>query len=96
MVQSQADCLSLYWSTKNIDLNFLSGKVALQGNLNPEILLQEDSIIKIETNKILDKFKGYQGYIFNLGHGITQFTPPENLDALLETVRNYSPKYHQD
>ena len=88
MVQSQADCLSLYWSTKNIDLNFLSGKVALQGNLNPEILLQEDSIIKIETNRILDKFKGYQGYIFNLGHGITPNISPDKIKLLTDYIRS--------
>ena len=44
---------------------------------------------------VLDDYGKGEGHIFNLGHGITQFTPPENLQALLETVRNYSPKYHQ-
>ena len=49
MIKVQADCLSLYWKTKDIDLAFLNGKVALQGNLNPEILLQEDNVIKNEA-----------------------------------------------
>jgi uroporphyrinogen decarboxylase len=88
MVQSQADCLSLYWSTQNIDLKFLSGKVALQGNLNPEILLQKDSTIKTETNRILDKFKGYQGYIFNLGHGITPNISPDKIKLLTDHIRS--------
>ena len=88
MIESQADCLSLYWNTKNVDLKFLSGKVALQGNLNPEILLQEDSIIKTETNRILDKFKGYQGYIFNLGHGITPNISPDKIKLLTDHIRS--------
>ena len=57
MVEVQADCLSLYWKTKDIDLAFLNGKVALQGNLNPEILLQEDNVIKNEADRILKQFK---------------------------------------
>ena len=88
MIESQADCLSLYWSTQNVDLKFLSGKVALQGNLNPEILLQTDSVIKKETNRILDKFKDYQGYIFNLGHGITPNISPDKIKLLTDHIRS--------
>jgi uroporphyrinogen decarboxylase len=88
MIESQADCLSLYWNTKNVDLKFLSGKVALQGNLNPEILLQADSVIKKETNRILDKFKDYQGYIFNLGHGITPNISPDKIKLLTDHIRS--------
>jgi uroporphyrinogen decarboxylase len=88
MVESQADCLSLFWSTENIDLKFLSGKVALQGNLNPEILLQEDNVITREANKILDNFKDYQGYIFNLGHGITPNIDPDKIKLLTNYVRS--------
>jgi uroporphyrinogen decarboxylase len=88
MIESQADCLSLYWNTKNVDLKFLSGKVALQGNLNPEILLQADSVIKKETNIILDKFKDYQGYIFNLGHGITPNISPDKIKLLTDHIRS--------
>ena len=66
-----ADCLSLYWNMKDFDLNLARNKVALQGNLDPRILLKSKDEIKFQTKIILDKFKDYPGYIFNLGHGIT-------------------------
>ncbi len=78
--------LVLYWSMEPKDFTYLSGKVSLQGNLNPKILLESNDIIKRETYKILDAFQNYPGYIFNLGHGITQFTPPENVTAMLDPV----------
>ena len=88
MVKVQADCLSLYWKTKDIDLAFLNGKVALQGNLNPEILLQEDSVIKNEADRILKQFKNYDGYIFNLGHGITPNIDPDKIKLLTDHIRS--------
>ena len=88
MVEVQADCLSLYWKTKDIDLAFLNGKVALQGNLNPEILLQEDNVIKNEADRILKQFKNYDGYVFNLGHGITPNIDPGKIKLLTDHIRS--------
>ena len=88
MVKMQADCLSLYWKTKDIDLAFLNGKVALQGNLNPEILLQEDNVIKNEADRILKQFKNYDGYVFNLGHGITPNIDPGKIKLLTDHIRS--------
>lgn len=88
MVKVQADCLSLYWKTKDIDLAFLNGKVALQGNLNPEILLQEDNVIKNEADRILKQFKNYDGYVFNLGHGITPNIDPGKIKLLTDHIRS--------
>ncbi|MDA9903813.1 uroporphyrinogen decarboxylase [Gammaproteobacteria bacterium] len=88
MIKVQADCLSLYWKTKDIDLAFLNGKVALQGNLNPEILLQEDDVIKNEADRILKQFKNYDGYIFNLGHGITPNIDPGKIKLLTDHIRS--------
>jgi len=88
MVKVQADCLSLYWKTKDIDLAFLNGKVALQGNLNPEILLQEDNVIKNEADRILKQFKNYDGYVFNLGHGITPNIDPCKIKLLTDHIRS--------
>jgi len=88
MIKVQADCLSLYWKTKDIDLAFLNGKVALQGNLNPEILLQEDNVIKNEADRILKQFKNYDGYVFNLGHGITPNIDPGKIKLLTDKLRS--------
>ena len=88
MVEVQADCLSLYWKTEDIDLAFLNGKVALQGNLNPEILLLEDNVIKNEADRILKQFKNYDGYVFNLGHGITPNINPDKIKLLTDHIRS--------
>jgi len=88
MVKVQADCLSLYWKTEDIDLAFLNGKVALQGNLNPEILLLEDNVIKNEADRILKQFKNYDGYVFNLGHGITPNINPDKIKLLTDHIRS--------
>ena len=94
---SGADAIGLDWQTSlGYARKITNDKVTLQGNLDPSILLSTPKVIERTAKKVLDDYGKGEGHIFNLGHGITQFTPPENLDALLETVRNYSPKYHQD
>ncbi len=70
-------------------------KVALQGNLDPAILLSTPEAIEKEVASILASYGKGNGHVFNLGHGITQWTPPENAAAMLEAVRKYSRQYHQ-
>lgn len=66
-------------------------KVALQGNLDPNVLFASPEIVVCEAKKVLDSFgAGNTGHVFNLGHGISQFTPPENVSVLVETVRSHS------
>ncbi len=66
-------------------------KVALQGNLDPNVLFASPDKIVVETKKVLDSYgKGNTGHVFNLGHGISQFTPPDHVTALVETVHSYS------
>ena len=87
MTESNADCLSLFWNIEKIDKPFLQGKVALQGNLNPKILLEDNNLIKDELNKVLNMFSDYPGYVFNLGHGITPDISPDKIKYLTELVR---------
>ena len=94
---SGADALGIDWQTHlGTARKIVNNKVALQGNLDPAILLSNPKAIERSVKRVLDDYGHGEGHIFNLGHGITQFTPPENLQALLETVRNYSAQYHQD
>jgi len=65
--------------------------VALQGNLDPNVLFAAPEIVAAEAKKVLDSFgAGNTGHVFNLGHGISQFTPPESVTALVETVHAHS------
>ena len=89
LIETSADCLSLYWSMNDFDIQFARNKTALQGNLNPKILLGSKDVIKTETHKLLEKFEDFPGYIFNLGHGLTPDICPEKVKYLTELVREY-------
>ena len=89
LIETSADCISLYWSMNDFDIQFARNKTALQGNLNPKILLESKDVIKTETYKLLEKFKDFPGYVFNLGHGLTPDICPEKVKYLTELVREY-------
>lgn len=68
-------------------------KVALQGNLDPAVLLAPDSVIQNEVNKVMTSFYGKQkddtGFVFNLGHGISKETNPDSVSVLIEAVHRF-------
>ena len=66
--------------------------VAIQGNLDPVVLLGCPEVIQKETRRILGSVKGRPGHIFNLGHGILPNTPVDHVACLIETVHRYSAK----
>lgn len=71
-------------------------KVALQGNMDPLALFGTEETIRAEARKVMDGFGmiGNGGHVFNLGHGINQFTPIENVQILVDEVHEYSRRYH--
>ena len=76
----------------------VGGQVALQGNLDPAVLFAPPEAIRTETGKVLASFGqcgAGSGHVFNLGHGISQFTPPEHAAALVAAVHELSPAYHR-
>ncbi len=66
----------------------LPGK-AVQGNLDPALLLAPRPVLKKAALRILRQASGRRGFIFNLGHGILPQTPPDNVRALAEWVHQY-------
>ena len=63
---------------------------AVQGNLDPMILLGDQSSLRAEVARILGQAAGRPGHIFNLGHGIIPETPVENVIALVDMVHELS------
>ena len=63
---------------------------AVQGNLDPKVLLGTLADIKKEVGTILKQADGRPGHIFNLGHGVLPETPLENVVALVEMVHTMS------
>jgi uroporphyrinogen decarboxylase len=98
MGELDCDVLGLDWTVNLARAReMVGGRKALQGNLDPNVLFANPSQIAAEAVKVLDAFgKPHQGsgtgpsHIFNLGHGISQHTPPENVQALVEAVRQHS------
>jgi uroporphyrinogen decarboxylase len=89
------DALGLDWTVDIGEARKRVGdKVALQGNLDPAILLSTPEAIEKEVANILTSYGHGHGHVFNLGHGITQWTPPEHAAAMLAAVRSLSPKFH--
>lgn len=70
-------------------------QVALQGNMDPAILLAPRDVIRQEAAKVLESFGHGTGHVFNLGHGITPDVDPEHLGALVGAVQEMSVEYHQ-
>lgn len=68
----------------------LGPDVAVQGNFDPVILFSSPDEIRRQTARILDSVRGRPGHIFNLGHGIMQHTPVENVRLLADFVHEYS------
>ena len=99
-----ADVLGLDW-TMNLGAARarVGHRVALQGNLDPSVLFAPPEVVAREGVKVLQSFGrpqrdgsgqdgGWDGHIFNLGHGISQFTPPDHVTALVEAVHAHSRK----
>jgi uroporphyrinogen decarboxylase len=70
------------------------GKVSLQGNLNPSILLKSPEEIRAAVANVLESYGSGSGHVFNLGHGITPDVPPENVAILVDAVHELSKPYH--
>jgi uroporphyrinogen decarboxylase len=75
---------------------------ALQGNIDPNVLFAPPEAIDAEVAKVLESFgTPHQGdgvgatHIFNLGHGISQYTPPEHVTALVNAVHTHSRRLRQ-
>ena len=66
------------------------GEVAVQGNLDPLVLLSDRGTIRKKVKEILGQAGGRPGHIFNLGHGVLPQTPVENVLALVEAVHELS------
>ena len=94
---SGCDALGVDWTIEIGEARRRVGeRVALQGNLDPAVLFASPEVVAAEARKVLDSFgPGNTGHVFNLGHGISQHTPPESVAALVETVHAHSRSLRQ-
>ena len=94
IADSGADAVGLDWTVNLGAARAKVGhKVALQGNLDPNVLFAKPEQIRAEVERTLVSFgkpASGSGHVFNLGHGISQFTPPESVTAMVEAVHEIS------
>ena len=84
------DGISLDWQSDLQEVRKrVSTKVALQGNLDPDILLTDSKTVVREAIAILEKMRSDPAFIFNLGHGILPTTSEDVVRALVSCVRNF-------
>jgi uroporphyrinogen decarboxylase len=92
------DAVGLDWT---VDLGRARQRIAdacaLQGNLDPMALFAPETELRAEVRRVIDTFGvqkrpdgNFGGHVFNLGHGISQFTPPEAVGVLVDEVHRYS------
>jgi uroporphyrinogen decarboxylase len=95
LADTGADALGVDWTISLEEARARVGdRVALQGNLDPAILLSNEDAIRRQVEVALESFGHGAGHVFNLGHGITPDVPPEHLGALIEHLHRTSPRYH--
>lgn len=92
MMAIGCDALGLDWSVDLAQARArLGGQMAIQGNLDPAVLLATPEIVATEARKLLECLGPINtGHVFNLGHGLARQTPPENVAVLVDTVHAYS------
>jgi uroporphyrinogen decarboxylase len=96
MLVTGCDALGLDWTCDLAEARRRVGdKVALQGNLDPSVLLSSEKCIREQVQKVLASYGHGSGHVFNLGHGITPDVPPEHVAAMVEAVHEFSPVYHR-
>lgn len=89
--RSGCDAAGLDWTTDiGVARKSVNGQIALQGNMDPAILLSSPAVIRTEVKRILNAFGEGSGHIFNLGHGITPDVPIENAAAFVTAVHELS------
>ena len=95
LADTGADAVGVDWT---VDIGQarerIGGRVALQGNLDPIVLLATPEVVRREAGKVLEQFGPGVGHVFNLGHGVSQHTPPNNVGALVDAVHELSRPYH--
>jgi uroporphyrinogen decarboxylase len=85
------DAVGLDWTTDIGAARARVGdKLALQGNMDPMALFASPEAVQAEARRIVDSYGADTGHVFNLGHGISQFTPPDRVSALVDAVHQHS------
>ncbi len=97
LANTGCDALSVDWTCDLAAARAQVGhQVALQGNLDPTVLLTTPHCIGEQVQQVLASYGHGSGHIFNLGHGITPDVPPEHVAVMVDAIHKFSPDYHSE
>lgn len=77
--------VTMDWAAAHMPKN-----ICLQGNLDPEALLEGGKRLESEAASILEAMRG-RPFVFNLGHGVIKETPPEHVQMLADIIKGHAP-----
>jgi uroporphyrinogen decarboxylase len=91
LIATGADVLGVDWTVRLTQLRKrLPRDIAIQGNLNPSLLLNATpGEIAVATKRLLNQMRGNNGYIFNLGHGVPPTARLDCIESVVATIRNF-------
>jgi uroporphyrinogen decarboxylase len=91
MAEAGANVVGVDWRTPlDRAAQRLGDAVALQGNLDPCVLLAPPAVVAAEVRRVLAEGRGAAGHVFNLGHGVLPETDPGMLTRVVELVHEFS------
>jgi uroporphyrinogen decarboxylase len=94
-----ADAIGLDWTVNLAQARSRVGdRVSIQGNLDPAVLFASHAQIREQVAACLQSYgkqSAGQGHVFNLGHGVSQFTSPDAVSALVDSVHEISSAMRQ-
>lgn len=88
IAHSKPHAIGIDWNGNLSKLRASLPAIALQGNLDPDILYAPQPILQSHVNQLLTEMKGDKGFIFNLGHGIKPDTPVDAVREVVAIVKN--------
>lgn len=90
IAKSGCDVVGLDWTSDlGVAKNVVGDKIALQGNLDPMVLLADRAAIEREVQQTLSSYFKDTGLVFNLGHGLTPDIPPDNVQIMIDAVHEF-------
>jgi uroporphyrinogen decarboxylase len=93
MREAGGDVIGVDWRVDlDVAWRLIGEDVAIQGNLDPAILLAEPAYIQDRVRDVLARAGGRPGHIFNLGHGVLPDTPVDHVKAVVDLVHEISSK----
>jgi uroporphyrinogen decarboxylase len=90
VVQTGASALGIDWGIRLSEVcKHIPENVAVQGNLDPALLIAKPEAAAAEAARICEEMRGRDGFIFNLGHGVPPEADIAAIQAVAETVQNF-------